>query len=171
MIESEAVKEFKDGMTALRDSSPREALEHMRKAARLNKDNPFYLSYMGLTLAMVERKLEEAEDLCYAALRMKRNQPEFYLNLAEVYRRARKKEDAVWILTSGLEFTKRDPRLSVALGKLGVRRPPIIRFLDRKNFLNRQMGRLRRRAGQGRDGLEGAAQAKTRGQGYRPPAS
>ena len=145
MSESEALKEFKEGMTSLREGLPRTALEHMKKALELDKNNPFYLSYMGLALAMTDTRFDVAENLCYKALKMKRGQPELYLNLAEVYRRAGKKEDAVWILNNGLECTKRDPRLAQALGKLGTRRPPILSFLDRKHFLNRQLGRLRRR--------------------------
>ncbi|PYV12307.1 MAG: hypothetical protein DMG23_01590 [Acidobacteria bacterium] len=145
MKDSEALKAFKEGLKALRSSYSRSALGHMRKAVELDKENPFYLSYLGLALALADQDWIEAEDLCFTAVRMKRKQPELYLNLAEVYLRAGKKEDAVWILNNGLQLTKRDPRLVRALAKLGVRRPPILTFLDRKNFFNRQLGKLRRR--------------------------
>ncbi len=149
MSESDALKEFKEGLDALRTYS-RRALGHMKKAAELDKKNPFYLSYLGLALALADEKWAEAEDLCYTAVRMKRDQPQLYLNLAEVYTRAGKKEDAVWVLNNGLHLTKRDSRLARALRQLGVRRPPLLPFLDRKNFLNRHLGKLRRRVSKSR---------------------
>ena len=143
MNHEDAIKEFKDGFDLLRNNVPRQALAHLRNAAELDKTNPFYLSYLGLALAIVENKGEEAEDLCYEAVRMKRTQPELYLNLAEVYRRTGKKEDAIETLTTGLKLTKRDARLAEALQKLGMRRAPVLTFLDRKNILNVQLGKLR----------------------------
>ncbi len=122
MGDSEAMKEFKDGLAALRQISAGKALGHLKRAVQLDQENPFYLSYLGLALAKANRKWAEAEDLCYAALRMKRTHPELYLNLAEVYQGAGKKEDAVWVLQSGLQFTRRDARLARALRKLGVLR-------------------------------------------------
>jgi tetratricopeptide (TPR) repeat protein len=92
---------------------------------------------------MADDKSAEAEDLCYEAVRMKRTQPELYLNLAEVYRRTGKKEDAIETLRTGLKLTRSDPRLAEAVLKLGMRRPPVITFLDRKNILNVQLGKLR----------------------------
>lgn len=145
MGNTEALKEFKEGLAALRERFPRRALGHMKKAVELDKSNPFYISYLGLALAMAEKKWTEAEDLCYAAVRMKRTQPELYLNLAEVYRRSGKREDAVWILNNARELTRQDPRLTWALSKLGLRRSPVLSFLDRKNLLNRELGKLRHR--------------------------
>jgi len=145
MSESEALRTFKQGLSLLRSHYPGKALPLFSKAVGLDKHNPFYLSYLGLALAQARGDIDEAEELCCAAVRMKRTQPELYLNLAEVYRRAGKKEDAVETLNTGLLLTKRDSRLSQALRKLGLRRPPVLTFLDRKHFLNRQLGRLRHR--------------------------
>src|SRR2546422_8965527 len=103
-----AINAYKSGLKALRSSYPRGALANMRKAVELDKGNPFYISYLGLALALADQDWTEAEDLFFTAVRMKRNQPELYLNLAEVYLRAGKKEDAVWILNNGLQLTKRD---------------------------------------------------------------
>jgi len=55
MSASEAVKEFKNGFTALREGFGRRALGHFRKAVEMNSGNPFYLSYLGLALARVEK--------------------------------------------------------------------------------------------------------------------
>jgi predicted Zn-dependent protease len=143
MGNEQAMKEFKEGLDALHNKFPRQALVHLRSAVDLEKTNPFYLSYLGLTIAMTEGNPVEAEDLCYDAIRKQRNQPELYLNMAEVYRLIGKKEDAIDALTTGLKMTKKDARVAAALRKMGMRKPPVLTFLDRKNFINVQLGKLR----------------------------
>ena len=143
MSNVQAMKEFKEGLDELRNNFPRQALVHLRNAVDLDKTNPFFLSYLGLAMAMVDRNYIEAEDLCDDAVRKQRNQPELYLNLAEVYRLAGKKEDAIDTLVMGLKLTKKDARLAGALKKMGMRQPPVLTFLDRGNFLNVQLGKLR----------------------------
>jgi len=151
MTPSEPVNLFKNGLTALQHGYSRSAVAHLQKAFEHDRGNPFYASYYGLALARAEDDWAKAEGLCQGALRMKRDQPDLYVNLAEVYHRAGKLEDALWILYNGLHFTQWDSRLVRALEELGVRRPPVLSFLDRRNFLNRQLGKLRHRfEGQGR---------------------
>lgn len=145
MGESEAFEHFREGLALFRAGEPAAALPLFRKSVKLDTFNPFYLSYLGLAVGMAHGKWEEAEDLCFQALRMKRHQPELYLNMAEVYRQAGKRDDAVWTLNRGLALTRHDSRLLDALLQLGVRRPPVLTFLDRTNFLNRNLGRLRHR--------------------------
>jgi Flp pilus assembly protein TadD len=142
MSHPEALRQFEEGLGMLRNFCPRQGLVRLKRAAELDKLNPFYLSYLGLALATVEGKTLEAEDLCYDAVRKQRNQPELYLNLAKVYCLAGKKEDAIETLTIGLKLARHDARLSEALEKLGRRRPPVLSFLDRRSFLNVQLGRL-----------------------------
>lgn len=151
MNRTDVVSEFKKGLTALRNDQPHNAVAHLRQALATDHENPFCLSYYGVALARAEHNWAMAEASCLAALRVKRDQPYLYLNLAEVYRRAGEREDALTTLYNGLQFTQWDPVLVRALEELGIRRPPVLSFLDRKNFLNRQLGRLRHRIeGQGK---------------------
>jgi len=96
-------------------------------------------------MAAGERNWESAEDLCTQALKMKRTQPELYLNLADVYRLAGRRQDAVETLSLGLTMTKRNPRIAEVLNKFGYRRPPVLPFLERDHYLNRELGKLRYR--------------------------
>ena len=146
MLDTEAFREFKLGLSFLRDDYAVKALPHMRRAVELDKNNPYYMSYLGVVLARSEEKWGEAERLCDAAVRMKRNQAQLYLNLAEVYATAGRKEDAVEALQSGLKFARRDVRLTIAMNRLAERRPPVFNFLARRHPLNRQLGILRHRA-------------------------
>lgn len=151
MSQFESVRLFKNGLAALRNGYSEFAVVYLRKAFEHDRGNPFYASYYGLALARAEGDWAKAEGLCQAALRMKRDQPALYVNMAEVYRRAGNLEDALLTLYKGLHFTRWDSRLVRALEELGVRRPPVLSFLDRKHFLNRQLGKMRHRLeGQGR---------------------
>ena len=146
MMDTEAFREFKTGLTLLRDNFVDRALPHMRRATELDKNNPYYMSYLGVVLARSEKKWGEAETLCDSAVRMKRNQAQLYLNLAEVYSNAGRREDAVEAIQAGLKFARRDARWTIAMNKLTDRRPPVLTFLTRKHPLNRQLGILRHRA-------------------------
>lgn len=145
MIDTEAFREFKEALTLLRANYAGKALPHMRRAVELDRHNPYYRSYLGVVVARAERKWAEAEELCDTAVRMKRNQPQLYLNLAEVYLVAGRREDAVETINTGLKYARRDIRLNLALNRLSPRRPPVFSFLERKHYLNRQVGHIRHR--------------------------
>ncbi len=145
MLDTEAFREFKQGLTLLRDNYAVRALPHMQRATDLDKNNPYYMSYLGVVLARSEQKWGEAERLCDSAVRMKRNQAQLYLNLAEVYSAAGRREEAVEALRSGLKFARRDVRLNIAMNRLTSRQAPVLSFLSRDHVVNRHLGLLRYR--------------------------
>src|SRR3984957_8092040 len=142
MMDTDAFREFKTGLTLLRDNYAERALPHMKRAAELDRNNPYYMSYLGVVLARSEKKWGEAETLCDSAVRMKRNQAQLYLNLAEVYSTAGRAEGAVEALQAGLKFARRDVRLTIAMNRLVERRPPVLTFLTRQNPKNRKLENL-----------------------------
>ena len=146
MLDTEAFREFKAGLNLLRDNFAGRALPHMQRAMELDRNNPYYMSYLGVVLARSEQKWGEAERLCDAAVRMKRNQAQLYLNLAEVYAQAGRKDDAVDALQAGLKYARRDVRLTIAMNRLTRRREPVLSFLNRTHPVNRQLGMIRHRA-------------------------
>jgi len=146
MIDTEAFAEFRKALGYLRDDYSEKALPHIRRASELEEENPFYRSYLGLTLARAQKKWDEAEDLCNAALKGKRDQPQLYLNLAEVYIAAGRKQDAVEALLMATKYAQRDGRIYRMLNQLSSRRQPVLPFLDRRHFLNRSLGTWRHRA-------------------------
>src|SRR3979409_188980 len=122
MMDTEAFREFKTGLTFLRDDYAVKALPHMRRAMDLDKNNPYYMSYLGVVLARSEEKWGEAERLCDTAVRMKRNQAQLYLNLAEVYTAAGRREEALEVLDAGLKDARRDIQVAVWETWLGPRK-------------------------------------------------
>jgi Flp pilus assembly protein TadD len=143
MMDTEAFREFKTGLTFLRDNYANRALQHIQRALDLEKNNPYYMSYMGVALARTQQKWADAERLCDSAVRMKRNQAQLYLNLAEVYVASGRRDDARDALTAGMKYARRDIRLNIAMAKLTNRRNPVLSFLERKHPLNRHLGMLR----------------------------
>lgn len=142
-MDTEAFREFKTGLTLLRDNYANKALIHIQRAAELEKNNPYYMSYLGVALARTEKKWADAERMCDTAVRMKRNQAQLYLNLAEVYMSSGRKDDAREALIAGMKYARRDIRLHIAMAKLTPRRSPVFTFLERKHPLNRHFGMLR----------------------------
>jgi tetratricopeptide (TPR) repeat protein len=98
-----------------------------------------------MPLGQASRSWEEAEALCLAALRMRRQVPQLYLNLAELYRSRGRVADAVETLTEAMRYTGRDPLVSDALAHYGTRRPPVLTFLPRRHPMNMFLGRFRHR--------------------------
>lgn len=145
MLDTEAFAEFRKALGYLREGHSDEALPHIQRANQLEEHNPFYRSYLGVALARAEHKWAEAEILCDKALRMKRDQPQLYLNLAEVYVASGRRQDALETLYMGIRYAQRDRRLGQMLSTLSTRRPPVFRFLDRRHFLNRSVGMWRHR--------------------------
>ena len=143
MMDTEAFREFKTGLTFLRDNYVTRALVHIKRASDLEKNNPYYMSYLGVALARTQQRWADAERLCDTAVRMKRNQAQLYLNLAEVYMASGRKEDAREALVSGMKYARRDIRLNIAMAKLTPRRSPVFSFLERQHPLNRHFGMLR----------------------------
>jgi Flp pilus assembly protein TadD len=145
VAETVALTEFKLGVRMLRDSRPYVALEHFRSAAGQEKNNPYFMSFLGVSLARAERKWGPALELCETALSMKRNEAQFFLNLAEVYTSAGRREEALNTLDRALASLGNDARIRAARQKLGRRRSPALPFLDRQHVLNRSLGILRHR--------------------------
>lgn len=137
--------DFKECLKLLRDGYPEESLLRLRRALQMAPKNPFYLSYAGLLTALAEQRFANAEMLCEQALQIRHNHPQLYLNLAQVYERAGRLEDAVHVLQRGLMSTGRDVKIRRALKRCGVRRNPVLSFLHRSHPMNRLLGKWRHR--------------------------
>jgi tetratricopeptide (TPR) repeat protein len=145
MPDNAGLAEFKQGMELLRNGHPAKALECFRHAAELKQQNPFYLSFMGVSMARAQGQWAAAVKLCKTALSLKRDDAQLYLNLAEVYVSAGRRDIAVETLDNGLRYCGRDARIGRMRGRLGRRSSPVLPFLQRGNFLNRGLGKLRHR--------------------------
>jgi tetratricopeptide (TPR) repeat protein len=142
-INLSAFYDFREGLAKLRDGDAAKATELLRQAVDRDPENPYYISYYGLSLAEAENKWAEAEQLCHTAVCRNRRQAQLYLNLAEVYVKSGKRQGAADTLSRGLRYLPHDVRLNRAFGRLCIRRAPVLKFLPRASAVNRGLGRVR----------------------------
>jgi tetratricopeptide (TPR) repeat protein len=153
--ELDPMAEFREGVKLLKAEYPQKALVRFRRAFECDKHNPFHLSFLGLSLARAQRKWEQAAELCEIAVQRRPTEIQFHLNLGEVYALAGRREKALDKLDDALELFGEDTRLRQAHSKLENRRNPLLPFIGREHFLNRELGKLRHRALKrlGKDGV------------------
>jgi Flp pilus assembly protein TadD len=140
------MNEFKEGVQLLKNEYPQKALVRFRRAYECDKHNPYFMSFLGLSIARAQRKWEQASELCEMAVQLKPKEIQFYLNLGEVYAASGLRERALDKLDGALELFGEDARLRQARSRVQNRRNPILPFFGRAHFLNRELGKLRHRA-------------------------
>ncbi|MDH3215823.1 MAG: tetratricopeptide repeat protein [Candidatus Krumholzibacteria bacterium] len=121
----------------------REALNHLIEALRIAPSNPVYLSYFGLCLAHVERDYSRAIRVSKQALRVFSKDPMLHVNLGKIYKLKGSNALAHRQFLRAWELNKRHPVTAVELTRMGIRRPPFIRFLSRRHWANRCLGVVR----------------------------
>ena len=141
-----AEEHFARGESALaRDDHP-VALDHFRAAHRLDPASPRHRSFYGLCLGLAERRFDKALELCRSAAKEEFFNPALYHNLARVHLAFGFKAEGIRYLRRGLMIDPDNRVLADELGRLGLRRRPMLRFLRRRHLLNRWLGRLARKA-------------------------
>ncbi len=143
--EDAAERDFSEGMKLLRASNLDGALRHFEKAYKADRNNPRYMSYYGVCVALRHGEIGLGLELCTSAIKKEFFRPEFYLNLAKVYLAAGNKKGAMNALKKGLRFDPDNREINMLLEDMGVRTRPFIPFLGRTNPVNMFLGNLFRR--------------------------
>lgn len=122
-------------------------LELLRKAARKEeKEIKFpsvYYSYLGYGAAKFEGEVKDGLALCLHAVRVGKNEPDNYLNLARVYLLNDDRQRAVMAVRHGLGLDAHHIPLLALRTAMGFRRKPIVPFLSRDRWINRYLGKRR----------------------------
>jgi hypothetical protein len=103
-------------------------------------------AYLGYATARISKQYREGLVLCEYAVKVAMCEPEAYLCLARTLMLMSKRHQALGILNRGLALAPDHPDLLDLRIDLGVRRPPVLRFLSRSNPLNQWLGRSRHRS-------------------------
>ncbi len=143
MLDIDAFREFRQGLTLLRDGEAIAAAELFRSAFERDPHDPFYISYYGLSLGHAQARWDMAERFCHTAVCRNRRHAQLYLNLAEVYLASGRRRAAADTLARGLQRLPHDIRLRTEFGRLMLRRSPVLHFLPRGSLVNRHLGLLR----------------------------
>ena len=139
----DAFADFREGVELLKNDYPEKAVGRLKLALESDKYNPYYTSFLGLAIARAEEEWADALELCEGAVQVKPKEMQFHLNLAEVYALAGLRGQALDTLDKALLLFGNDSRLKRARKKADSRRASLLPFLERENFLNRGLGRLR----------------------------
>ena len=133
---------FSEGLMFLRNNCLAEASYAFKRAVEEESGNVRYLSYYGLTVALLEKDIPRAINLCRASIDHAPFDPELYFNLSRVYHLAGQRVKALNTLREGLGYKEDSPLLLMALRRLGVRRRPPLKHLRREHLLNKTIGKL-----------------------------
>src|SRR5258708_36692755 len=79
------VAEFKEGVKHLKNGYPQKALEKLQSAFESDKNNPFYISFLGVSIARARQNWTQAAELCGRAIQLNPKEKQFHLNLGKVY--------------------------------------------------------------------------------------
>lgn len=101
------------------------------------------LSYFGLCLALVQKKIKPAIDLCKRAIELQFYNVDHYANLAGVYTAAGHRKKAIETIEQALKTHPDDETLLEVRRQLGIRSRPPVPFLDRSNPINVSLGQAR----------------------------
>jgi tetratricopeptide (TPR) repeat protein len=115
----------------------------LARAFESDKHNVYYNSFLDWRLQA--RNGSDASALCEIAVALKPKEIQLHLNLGQVYALAGRREKALDKLDYALGLFGEDARLKQARSKVENRRAPLLPFLGRTHFLNRELGKLRHR--------------------------
>ncbi len=142
---------FEDIKELLKEGEDKAALKTVNNALEEFPDDPFFLSYYGCLIAVVDKKPKEGIQTCKKAIKLLAATvpmggevfyPDFYLNLGRAYLTANKKVEALRSYKRGLMSDPENYELLFELSQMGERRKPPIRFLERSNPINKYIGKL-----------------------------
>ncbi len=124
-----------------------DAIRCVENAVELAPDNPAYVSLLGLLIARERGQLKRGLELAHQAVEQGERDPDLCLNLASIYVKADRRDEAVRWIDAGLERSPGHEGLMQQRVALGIRRPPVLRFLPRAHPVNKMLGLMAARLG------------------------
>jgi len=143
MLNPETKKLFDKGIEALTKGNIIYALSCFEKAIKI-EENPLISSFLAFCIAKERGQVQKAISLCEDAIKKEPDNSFHYLNLGKIYLLEKKKAEAINIFRQGLHYEE-NQQIVDELDKLGTRKPPVIPFLKRNNFVNKYLGIILRR--------------------------
>jgi len=137
---------IREGIAACREGNWNLGIDRLSQAAEAKSSgeaNSLMYSYLGYGIARFKNRKREGLALCEHAVKIEFFQPENQLNLARTLMLNGNRRKAVEAIERGLKIDSDHAELRKLLLEIGHRRRPVLGFLDRDNFLNVFLGRLR----------------------------
>lgn len=121
------------------------ARKDLEMALQICPRHPAYLSLYGLCIAVESEDYDSARRICETAIRMNPNDPLARVNLGKVLRLKGDNSAAYAEFIAAWKLDKTHPAPASELSRMGIRRPPVLRFLPRSHWANVALGRARSR--------------------------
>lgn len=119
------------------------ARKHLEMALQICPQHPAYLSVYGLCVAIDSEDYDSARRICEKAVKMNPDDPLNRVNLGKVFRLKGDNGSAYDEFLAAWQLDKLHPAPAAELTRMGIRRPPVIRFLPRSHWANVYLGRFR----------------------------
>ena len=119
------------------------ARKHLEQALQICPQHPAYLSMYGLCVAIDAEDFDSARRICEKAVKMSPSDPINRVNLGKVFRLQGDNGSAYEEFLAAWQLDKLHPAPAAELTRMGIRRPPVLRFLPRSHWANIYVGRLR----------------------------
>jgi tetratricopeptide (TPR) repeat protein len=143
--EMDSNRVFRAGLVQLQSNQIKEAIVAFEQALELAPDDPFCLSYLGLSMALIRRRAKQAVSYCERAVQMESSYPELWHNLGRVYLMSGNRKRGREMLLKGLDVDPGNEDIQDTLRSIGIRRKPPLPFLPRHNPINIVLGRTLRK--------------------------
>lgn len=140
-----AEKEFQRAQKELAEGNVLAALACLERALKI-WDAPTWYSFLAFCIAKERGHVTKALELCQIAIQNEPDNPLHDYFLGKVYLVAGRKAEALQALREGMNKGG-TPETEELLKAIGMRKPPVIRFLSRDNFINKILGKLLSRLG------------------------
>lgn len=141
----QATNILKDGVALMRAGDHAKAIrtfEEVYKSDTLPKPVSG-LSYYAYCLAKIRKQHRQAIEMCERAVRERPDDPAHWANLIEVLLLANRRVKTISTMEEALKRFPRTKLLQDLRSRVGVRRSPVIPFLDRNNPINMIFGHIR----------------------------
>lgn len=145
MSNAATVTPFQEGLRALSAGRTGEALDWFEKAVEEEK-TAVAVSYLAYCRAREKGAIKEAVALCMESLKDEPKNPEIYLNLGRTYLLSGHKRSALRAFELGLRYGQ-NADIEAEFKLIGRRKSPPIPFLDRRNPLNKFLGKVLKKLG------------------------
>lgn len=136
--------DFIHGQRCFRQGDLQTALAHFKSANQATADTHvyahLYISYLGLTQVLLNDL--SGLNLCRRAAAEESHRGEVFGNLIRAELKLGHRKQACDALRRGLKLDRANAALRALREEMGVRRDPMLGFLDRDHPLNRVLGKL-----------------------------
>jgi len=122
----------------------REASALLTNALKISPDNPIYVSHLGYCIGMLG-DIEEGEKMCRRAAQLSPAIPIVLVNLGRILVETGRRQEARKLFTQAYRIDNTHSPAALELSRLGVRKQPVLPFLERSNIVNKYLGMLRHR--------------------------